>query len=60
MEEDARGWRRMHNEELLSLFASPTVRAIKSMKIRWAGHVARLGEMLNAHNWGELKLRDHM
>jgi len=38
-------WRRMHNEELSDLYSSPNiVRVIKSIKMRWAGHVARMGE----------------
>ena len=38
-------WRKLHNEELNYLYSSPdTVRVIKSGRIRWAGHVARLGE----------------
>ena len=38
-------WRRMHNKELNDLYSSPnTVRVIKSRRMRWAGHVARMGE----------------
>jgi len=38
-------WRRLHNEELNDLYTSPnTVRAIKSRRMRWTGHVARIGE----------------
>jgi len=38
-------WRRLHNEELNDLYSSPNiVRVIKSRKMRWAGHVARVGE----------------
>jgi len=38
-------WRRLHNEELNDLYSSPNiVRVIKSRKMRWAGHVARMGE----------------
>jgi len=38
-------WRRLHNEELNDLYSSPSiVRAIKSRRMRWAGHVARMGE----------------
>jgi hypothetical protein len=37
--------RRLHNEELNDLYCSPnTVRVIKSRRVRWAGHVARMGE----------------
>ena len=43
---DANGeWRRLHNEELHSLYRSPNiVRVIKSRRLRWAGHVARVEE----------------
>jgi len=38
-------WRRLHNEELNGLYSSPKiVRVIKSRKMRWAGHVVRMGE----------------
>ena len=38
-------WRRLHNEELHSLYLSAnTVRVIKSRRLRWAGHVARMDE----------------
>jgi hypothetical protein len=42
-EEVARGWRRLHNEELRNLYAlSNIIRVIKSRKIGWAGHVTRM------------------
>jgi hypothetical protein len=38
-------WRKLHNDELHTLYSSPNiVRVIKSRRIRWAGHVARMGE----------------
>jgi hypothetical protein len=38
-------WRRLHNEELNDLYSSPNIiRAIKSRRIRWAGHVAHIVE----------------
>ena len=38
-------WRRMHNEELNDLYSSPNiVRVIKLRRMKWAGHVARMGE----------------
>jgi len=38
-------WRRLRNEELNDVYSSPNiVRAIKSRRMRWAGHVARVGE----------------
>jgi hypothetical protein len=45
-----RGWRKLHNEELRDLYSSPSViRIITSRRMRWAGHVARMGEKRNAY-----------
>jgi hypothetical protein len=38
-------WRELHNEELHNLYSSPDIiRQVKSRRMRWAGHVARMGE----------------
>jgi hypothetical protein len=43
-DEETGGWRKLHNEELHDLYSSPSIiRTIKSRKMRWAGHVARMG-----------------
>jgi hypothetical protein len=43
------GWRKLLNEELHNLYSSPSIiRIIKSRRMRWAGHVARMGEKRNA------------
>jgi hypothetical protein len=45
------GGRKLHNEELHNVYSSPyIIRVIKSRRIMWAGHVARMGEMRNAYN----------
>jgi hypothetical protein len=43
-------WRRRHNEELNDLYSSPNIiRVIKSRRLRWARHVARMGEERGAY-----------
>jgi hypothetical protein len=45
-------WRRLHNEQLYeySLYSSPNIiRVIKSRRVRWAGHVARMGNRIGAY-----------
>jgi hypothetical protein len=54
-------WRKLHNEELNYLYCSPnTVRVIKSRRMRWAGHVARMGrgEVYKVFWWENLRERD--
>ncbi|PNF22492.1 hypothetical protein B7P43_G14846, partial [Cryptotermes secundus] len=42
------GWRKLHNEELHNLYSSPSIiRMIESRRMRWVGHVARMGETSN-------------
>jgi hypothetical protein len=44
------GWRKLHNEELHNLYCSPSIiRMIKSRRMRWVGHVARMGEKRTAY-----------
>jgi hypothetical protein len=44
------GWRKLHIDEFHNLYSSPSIiRKIKSRKMRWAGHIARMGEKRNAY-----------
>jgi hypothetical protein len=55
-------WRKLHNEELHNLYSSPNiVTMIKSRRMRWAWHVARMGEKRNAYRISveSQKERDH-
>jgi len=43
-------WRKLHNEELRDLYSLPNImRVVKSRRMRWAGHVARMGEGRGVH-----------
>jgi hypothetical protein len=45
------GWRKLHDEELHGLYSSPSIiRVIKARRMRWAGHVACMGEVRGACN----------
>jgi hypothetical protein len=51
MEEVAGGWRGLCKEELHHLYISPKIiKVIKLRRVRWAVHVARIGEMRNSYN----------
>ena len=55
-------WRKLHNEELSDLYSLPNiVQVVKSRRMRWAGHVARMGEERGVHRVmvGNLRERDH-
>jgi len=55
-------WSRLHNEELNDFYSSPNiVRVIKSRRMRWVGHVARMGEENGCIGswWGKRRERDH-
>jgi hypothetical protein len=44
-DEVRREWRRLHNKKLYALYSSPNIiRVIKSRRLKWAGHVTRMGE----------------
>jgi hypothetical protein len=48
-DEVTEGWIKLHNEELHGLYSSPSiVRVIKARRLRWAGHVGRMGEVRGA------------
>jgi hypothetical protein len=53
-------WRKLHNMELNDMHFSPnTVRMIKSRRMRWAVHIAHMGERRGLW-WGNLWKKDHL
>jgi hypothetical protein len=49
-DEVAGGWKKLHNEKLHGLYSSPSItRMMTSRRMRWAGHVVRMGKKLNAY-----------
>jgi hypothetical protein len=62
MDEVTDEWRKLHNEELHDIYSSPSIiRIIKSRKMRWAGHVARMGirGIRIDYWWERQRERDH-
>jgi len=56
-------WKKLHNKELNDLYSSPNiVRVIKSRRMRWAGHVARMKERRGVYRVlvGKPEEKDHM
>jgi hypothetical protein len=56
-------WRRLHNEEINDVYSSPNIIwVIKSRRMRWTGHVARIGkrEVHTGVWWGDLREGDHL
>jgi hypothetical protein len=61
--DEVRGeWRKPYNEELNDMYSPPNImRVIKSRRMRWAGHIARMGrgEACTGFRWGNLRGRFH-
>jgi hypothetical protein len=55
------GWRKLHNEELYNLYSSPNIIImIKSRRMRWAGHVTRMGRrVMHIGFWWESQKKRH-
>jgi hypothetical protein len=53
-DEVTEGWRKLHNEELHNMYSSPSIiRMIKSRRMKWSGHVARIGRRrIHIGCWG--------
>jgi hypothetical protein len=61
-DEETGAWRKLHNKELHDLYSSPNIiRIIKPRRMRWAGHVARMGKRgtLIDYWWVSQRERDH-
>jgi hypothetical protein len=54
--------RKLHTKELNDLYSSPNIVRMMNSRIRWAGHVARMGreQAYTGFCWGNLRERDHL
>jgi hypothetical protein len=54
-------WRKLHNEEFRDVHTSPSIiRIIKLRRMRWAGHVARIGQKTNTYRLLVIKLKGNI
>jgi len=54
-------WKKLHNDKFIDLYSSPNIdQLIKSRIMRWAGHVAYMGEAYTIFWWGNQSKRDHV
>jgi hypothetical protein len=60
-DEVTREWRKLHKEKLHDLYSSPSIIRIIKSRMRWAGHVARMGRRGTRINywWERQRERDH-
>jgi hypothetical protein len=60
-DEVAGEWRKLHSEELNEMYSLPNIIwVIKSRRMRWTGHVARMGEVQTGLWWGPMRERGHL
>jgi hypothetical protein len=59
-DEEIGGWRKLQNAELTDLYSSSNIIRVIKSRMRWAGHVDRMGEVHTRFGWGPLKERDHL
>jgi hypothetical protein len=60
-DEETGNWRKLHNDELHNLYSSPDIiRMIESRRLRWAGHVTRMGRRrMHIEYWWESQKEVH-
>jgi hypothetical protein len=52
-------WRKLHNDELHNFCSLPNIIRMIKLRMRWAGHLAHMGEKMNAYSFGGKTRRDH-